>query len=58
LKPTDGLLFVLDDGRRVIVRPSGTEPKLKCYLQAIGDSEESAQTKLVALDAAMRAVLN
>ena len=57
LKPTDGLLFVLDDDRRVIVRPSGTEPKLKCYLQAIGDSERSAQGKLAALDAAMRAVL-
>jgi len=57
LKPTDGLLFQLDDGRRVIVRPSGTEPKLKCYLQAIGDSEKSAQGKLAALDAAMRDVL-
>jgi phosphomannomutase len=57
LKPTDGLLFVLEDGRRVIVRPSGTEPKLKCYLQAIGDSEEAAQGKLSALDLAMRAVL-
>jgi phosphomannomutase len=58
LKPTDGLLFQLEDGRRVIVRPSGTEPKLKCYLQAIGDSEESAQSKLAALDAAMRAILS
>jgi len=57
LKPTDGLLFQLEDGRRVIIRPSGTEPKLKCYLQAIGDSQETAQSKLASLDLAMRKIL-
>ena len=35
LPPTDGLLFRLTGGARVIVRPSGTEPKVKCYLQAV-----------------------
>ncbi|MDO5738812.1 MAG: phospho-sugar mutase [Ornithinimicrobium sp.] len=35
LPPTDGLRFVLTDQTRAIVRPSGTEPKIKVYLEAI-----------------------
>lgn len=35
LPPTEGLRFNLTDGARVIVRPSGTEPKLKCYLEVV-----------------------
>ena len=35
LPPTDGLRFDLGGGTRVIIRPSGTEPKIKCYLQSV-----------------------
>jgi len=35
LPPTDGLRYLLADGARVIVRPSGTEPKVKCYLEVV-----------------------
>ena len=35
LPPTEGLRYYLADGSRVIVRPSGTEPKLKVYLEVI-----------------------
>jgi phosphomannomutase len=35
LPPTDGLRYRLADGARVIVRPSGTEPKIKAYLEVV-----------------------
>ncbi|GII99607.1 phosphomannomutase [Sediminihabitans luteus] len=35
LPPTDGVLLRADDDTRVIVRPSGTEPKVKCYLEVV-----------------------
>ncbi len=41
LPPTDGLLYRTAGGGRVIVRPSGTEPKLKCYLEAVVPVTES-----------------
>lgn len=43
LPPTDGLLYLTEAEDQVVVRPSGTEPKLKCYIEVIvpvGDSAE------------------
>jgi phosphomannomutase len=52
LPPTDGLRFHLASGARIIVRPSGTEPKVKCYLQTIApvvDNDlEAARAKAAA----------
>ncbi|MFT4185670.1 MAG: phospho-sugar mutase [Micrococcaceae bacterium] len=42
LPPTDGLAYYCEDGTRVIIRPSGTEPKLKCYLEVITDSKDGS----------------
>ncbi|MDA0249516.1 MAG: phospho-sugar mutase [Actinomycetota bacterium] len=63
LPPTDGLRFTLADAR-VIVRPSGTEPKLKCYLQVvvpvdgeIADARATAQSELDALRSSLAEVL-
>ncbi|WP_332761371.1 phospho-sugar mutase [Pseudarthrobacter sp.] len=43
LPPTDGLLYLTRDETRVIIRPSGTEPKLKCYLEVILPVESAAE---------------
>ncbi len=59
LPPTDGLRYRTEDGSRVVVRPSGTEPKLKCYLEVVvpvagGDvtaARAEAATRLTALRA-------
>lgn len=58
LPETDALKFTLIDGRTVIVRPSGTEPKLKCYLQAVSDSESRSSELLAEIEVAMREVLS
>ncbi len=46
--PTDGLRLLAEDGTRVVIRPSGTEPKVKCYLEVIIPVEEHAPTGTVA----------
>ncbi len=43
LPPTDGLLYLTRDGSRIIIRPSGTEPKLKCYLEVIRNVGSAAE---------------
>ena len=35
IPPTDGILILTEANDRVIARPSGTEPKLKCYLEVV-----------------------
>jgi len=43
LPPTEGLLYLTKDLSRVIIRPSGTEPKLKCYLEVIRSVGSAAE---------------
>ena len=43
LPPTDGLLYLTKDLSRIIIRPSGTEPKLKCYLEVIRNVGSAAE---------------
>ncbi|MBT1002510.1 phospho-sugar mutase [Paenarthrobacter sp. DKR-5] len=60
LPPTDGLLYLTKDETRVIIRPSGTEPKLKCYLEVIRPVGSAAELPQVRAEArsALDAVLD
>lgn len=44
--------FYLEDGSSLIVRPSGTEPKIKLYIEAVGISAEDGEAKREAMAAA------
>lgn len=44
------LAFYMEDGSSLIVRPSGTEPKIKLYLGSVGDTMEIAKMELSALE--------
>ena len=57
LPPTDGLRLWLSGGVRIIIRPSGTEAKLKCYIEVISPNQQSAEDELNSLRAPLKAFL-
>ncbi len=48
LPPSDMLTYALSNGDKVIVRPSGTEPKIKIYFLLHAEEEAALDTKLAA----------
>jgi phosphomannomutase len=57
LPATDGLRYLMVDGSRVVVRPSGTEPKLKAYLEVVQQVEQDDVTAARTTAAARLATL-
>lgn len=56
-EPANVLYFELEGGGFFILRPSGTEPKIKLYSSVVGINHEDAQNKLNALKTAAAALL-
>ena len=44
LDPSNLLKFFLEDGSSIAIRPSGTEPKCKIYVEAVSTSNEEANS--------------
>jgi phosphomannomutase len=58
LPPTDGLRFTLEQNIRIIIRPSGTEPKIKCYIEVVHSEKTIAMSLLEQLRPSLRELLS
>jgi phosphomannomutase len=58
LPPTDGLRIWLEGSIRVIIRPSGTEAKLKCYIEVIEKNAKIADEILSQLRPSLKELLS
>ena len=57
LPKSDVVLFELKNGSSIVIRPSGTEPKVKIYLSARSDKKEGSEQKLFMLENAINEIL-
>lgn len=57
LPKSNVLAFALENGNKVIVRPSGTEPKIKAYLTSIGDTKDASMAIMEKLIVAANAFM-
>ena len=58
LPATDGLRFNLEKKIRIIIRPSGTEPKIKCYIEVVNSDKNLALSLLEQLRPSLRELLS
>ena len=55
---TPGIRMIFKGSTRVIIRPSGTEPKLKCYIEVVCNTKDEAAELLSQIKAALTKVLS
>ena len=58
LPATEGLRFNLEKKIRIIIRPSGTEPKIKCYIEVVNSDKSVALSLLEQLRPSLRELLS
>ena len=58
LPKSNVLKFILEDNSWFVIRPSGTEPKVKIYASVVGDNAEDAENKCTVFVDAIKGILN
>ena len=58
LPPTNGVRIRLMDNIRIIVRPSGTEPKIKCYIEVITKDRATSEKIIAELEKELHTFLS
>jgi len=56
--PTPGVRLWYENQTRVIIRPSGTEPKIKCYIEVVSNTKNDAKSKVSQIKGALTKVLS
>ena len=56
--PTPGVRLWYENQTRVIIRPSGTEPKIKCYIEVVSNTKDEAKSKVSQIKEALTKVLS
>ena len=57
LPPSNVLIYPLD-GARLIIRPSGTEPKIKAYIESVDAVRDTARSRMAEIAAAAEVLLS
>jgi len=58
LPAADVFEIELEGNLKIIIRPSGTEPKIKAYLYAVGQTADEAQSTLNELETEAMSILS
>ncbi|AGK95904.1 phospho-sugar mutase [Clostridium pasteurianum] len=58
LPKSNVLKFILEDGSWFVVRPSGTEPKMKVYMAVVGSDLDHADKKMENFNKAVMEIIN
>jgi phosphomannomutase len=58
LPPTNGVRIFLGSNIRIIVRPSGTEPKIKCYIEVVSKDRAESESSISDLEKELRTFLS
>ena len=58
LPPSNVIKYFLDDGSWFVLRPSGTEPKMKVYISVVTNNKKSSEKRILAIEEKVMELVN